>query len=161
MIYVNSIDTMLNSSIKLGEKRREFWKFFLGVANRTTDLFGTTAPTCNDWIQTASGKPGLYYACKVAANDTKVMLNITRAKFGDEKQVLDRLKEYRAGVEASFGRPLEWFQGRKGPICRVMKVLPGGGYRNRDDWETISRATIKAMLRLKSALDPYVRSIKL
>lgn len=154
-------DFMPGTATKTGEVRKEFWESFLRVVNRTTDLFGSTIPTRNDWIGTTAGQPGLYYACKVAANDTKVMLNIARNKFGDQKEILNRLKEHQREVEAAFGGPLEWVQGERGPICRIMKVLSGGGYSNRGNWEAISHSTIEAILRLKTALDPYVRYLQI
>ena len=142
------------------QKRREFWNGFLSAAKRLTDLYARNSTTANDWLQTSTGIQGVVFTCKVREHGTQVMLNIDNRPQLDEKQLFDRLARHRIEIEAAFGEQLIWDKKESRRICRIRKEIFNGGLKDEKKWPQIYSITIKTMLRLEMALQPYLKGLK-
>jgi hypothetical protein len=93
----------------------------------------------------------------VRQHDAEVQLYISRGRREENKATFDALHGSKDQVEASFGEPLDWLAPEERETGLIRKKVVVGGYRDgEDEWPAIQAAMIAAMLKLESALRPFV-----
>jgi len=140
--------------------RRKFWTALLERAKAKTKLHGDISPSKDGWIGTGAGIGGLAYNYVVSQHGSRVELWISTAHQQKNKAIFDALAEHRRKIEDVFGGPLSW-EPLEGKAKRIAKYFELGGYRDHEaKWPEIQDAMIDAMLRLESALQPFIAELK-
>ena len=84
-------------------------------------------------------------------------LSHTRGSQKEIGAVLRRLKRRQKEITAAFGDIVEITPGRGTTL--VGTTLKNGGYKNeRNEWPRLQKAMVNKMLRLQSALRPYLQA---
>jgi len=138
--------------------RHKFWTALLKRAKAKTDLHGDILASKRHWIGTGAGKGGLAYNYVITQHGSKVELYISRGKGHQEenKTIFDNLKGHQQEIEQVFGEPLSWEPLEGKQAKRIGKYLDGGYRDDPAKWPEIQDAMIDAMVRLESALRPFV-----
>ena len=55
---------------------------------------------------------------------------------------------------------MEWDSKEGRRSCRIWKLIPGGGYRDEEQWPEIHRQMIEKMIRLDRAVKPHIAQLK-
>ena len=75
----------------------------------------------------------------------------------ENEEILNRLKESKAEIEAAFGESLEWQRLEGQRSCRIGRRFSLGGYRDdEEEWSEIQDAMIDGMIQLEKALRPHI-----
>jgi hypothetical protein len=146
------------------EIRYRFWSGLLGRAKTRTQLHASIFPGQYSYIQTGAGKYGISYNYTIRKHDAYVELYIDRGDGAEKenKAIFDKLHESISTIEQDFGEPLEWQRLEGKRVCRIMKTIDIGGYRDDESkWPEIQDAMIDAMIRLEKALRPHIENLKL
>ena len=139
--------------------RRQFWRQLLERAKERTPLHANISPRSVASLY-ATVKSGVYLQYTIRRYDSSVGLYIDRGNENENLEIFQALENVKEEIESAFGEPLEWklLDGRR--LCRIVKPLSQGGYRNEaEDWEGIQDAMIDAMIRLNDALEPHIEMI--
>lgn len=142
--------------------RYQFWAQLLDHAQERTTLHANISPTRYSWIGTGVGKAGLGLNYAIRQNDSRVELYIDRGKGNQEEnlRIFETLATSQHEIEAAFGETLTWepLEGRR--ACRIAKYIERGGYRDpEEEWDKIQDVMIDNMIRLESALRPYIERL--
>jgi hypothetical protein len=73
---------------------------------------------------------------------------------------LAALAKHKGEIESAFGDSLEWDSKEGRRSCRIWKLIPGGGYRDEEQWPEIHRQMIEKMIRLDRAVKPHIAQLK-
>jgi hypothetical protein len=143
--------------------RRKFWTTLLERAKTKTELHAGVSPNDGGWIATGAGTSGLGYDYVITKHESNVQLYIDLGKDSEERTraIFDSLKANQQEIERLFGEPLSWepLEGKRGK--RIAKYFELGGYRDgQAKWPEIQDAMIDAMVRLESALQPFIAQLK-
>ncbi len=135
-----------------------FWGTLLDRARQRTPLHAHIAPGKRNAIYASAGLPGLKFGYALHRDSASVCLYIDRGDRARNKALFDHLAAHKAEIEAAFGAPLEWERMEPHRASRVRKTLPIGDRYDEAQWPRIHDAMIDAMLRLESALRPWLGS---
>lgn len=143
-------------------EKKEFWKLLLDKAKSKTKLHANISPSMYNWIGTSSGVNGINYNYSISQHETKVELYIDHDRNTGElnKQMFEFLKNNKVEIESAFGDSLEWDEIPGKRACRVAKIFHGGGYRDKDKWDTVTDNMINGMIKLEKGFAPFIKKIK-
>ncbi len=136
--------------------RRRFWTMLIERARAHTELYAQRSPTADNWIAAGSGFVGLEWVFTVRQHEMQVCLYIDRQDQDLNFAIFDMIHADKDAIEAKFGDALDWQRLDAKRACRIRFVLQGGGWRDEQNWPDITDRSVKAMLRLVSALESYV-----
>jgi Domain of unknown function (DUF4268) len=143
--------------------RRRFWTGLLDRARNRTRLHGAISPSDQSWIGASAGRAGLTFDYSVTQHSGQVELYIDRGRGADDTNlaIFNQLLARRDDIERSYRGPLEWqpLEGRQ--ACRIRERFDGIGYRDEANWPEAQETLIDAMIRLESALRPYIDRLTL
>lgn len=143
------------------ELRSRFWIGLIERARTRTQLHSTvTAARMDNWLAAAAGKPGLTLAYVIRQHDVSVELWVDRGA-GREPETLrlySELEAHKADIETRFGEPLEWMPLENKRLCKVVKRIALGGYRDEEEWPRIQEAMVDSMIGLDAAFRPAIAS---
>jgi hypothetical protein len=142
-------------------ERKEFWQRLLEKAKSKTKLHSNISPGMYNWIGTSSGVRGLHYNYTISQHNGKVELYIDYGDNSKEKnlETFNFLLDHKAEIEAAFGSELEWdaIEGKRG--CKIAKIISGGGYKDKDNWDEIINKMIDAMIKLEKSTQPFIKKL--
>ena len=139
--------------------RKRFWTQLLDRARERTSLHANISARQAASLY-ATVKSGLFLQYTVRQHDSSVGLYIDRKNADENYDVFHALEIVKEEIEGAFGELLEWKPLDDRRLCRIVKPLSQGGYRNEEeDWEEIQEAMIDAMVRLNKALEPHIEMI--
>lgn len=74
----------------------------------------------------------------------------------ETEAVFNALMDHRHEIETAFGAPLVW-DAKEGNRSRKIGLdLEEGGWQDTDLWDAAIDATVDAMVRLESAISPFL-----
>ncbi|MBV6452084.1 MAG: hypothetical protein MHPDNHAH_02835 [Anaerolineales bacterium] len=140
--------------------RLEFWKQLIDKHKRLGTFFSNISPTKESWIQTSSGKSGIYYAQIIMMSSWRVELFIGTPTQEVNKRFFDELFESREEIESAFGKPLDWqrLEARQG--CRICYSVEGKGLKDKTEWNEIQDQMISEVYALRNALQDRIEKLK-
>lgn len=141
--------------------RRDFWQGLLAHAKTKTKLFVSISPSKYHWIGTGAGRSGLSFIFVVVEHEGSSELYIDRGKEADteNKAIFDSLLAKKPEIEAAFGGALDWQRLDAKRACRIRYTVPGGGYRDLDQYPVTQAAMVDAMIRLERAFKPFIQKL--
>jgi hypothetical protein len=141
--------------------RRRFWTGLLDRAREKTRLHSGISPCDDSWISASAGKTGLTFVYSVPQRTAQVELYIDRGRGGEEQNlaIFDELLSHQSEIERAYGAPLEWQRLDERRACRIRERWEGVGYRDEDQWPELQDKLVDAMVRLESALKPFIADL--
>jgi Domain of unknown function (DUF4268) len=139
--------------------RRRFFAELLESAKARTRLHAAISPSEYSWVGAGAGKSGVSFNYTITQHGTTTELYIDTGNADENQLIFKELEAHKQEIEASFGGPLSWepLESKRG--CRIAVRRTDGGYRDEDRWPQIQDHMIEAMIRLESALRPYVAQL--
>jgi hypothetical protein len=139
--------------------RRRFWTGLLNKAKERTRLHAAISPGEYSYVGTGAGKSGLAFTYTITQHGATVELYIDRGDAVENQSVFESLHTHKDEIEAAYESGLSWepLEGKRG--CRIAERLDIGGYRDEDKWEEVQDAMIDRMVRLESALRPFIAKL--
>lgn len=126
-------------------------------------LHSHITPGTYSWIGTSSGVRGLNLNYVVTQTDCAAELYIDRGKDAEAENsaIFEQLQAHRAVIDGQVPYPISWepLDGRR--ACRLRITVPGGYRAPEADWAGIHDNAIAAMNALNTALQPYLKKLKL
>ena len=155
------ITLIAGSSVPVPERhiRFQFWTQLLARANPRTQLHANISPNELSRIRATAGRPGLMFGYVIQQHTSEIELYIDRGTDADSEneEIFNTLKESKAGIEESFGEPLEWRRLEGKRACRISKQFSLGGYSDdEENWSEIQDTMIDAMIRVEEAFKPHI-----
>jgi hypothetical protein len=141
---------------------REIWWSRL-VARPDAKLHRHLTPGVYSWLGVSSGVRGLNLNYAVLQDECAAELYIDRGNGLDaeNKSIFDQILAHKNEIEKAFGGELEWQRLETKRASRI-KTTVEGGYRSPDgEWETIQEQQVSAMNRLNTAIQPFLKGLKL
>jgi hypothetical protein len=140
--------------------RQRFWKALQERAASRTNLHAGVSPNYSPYFGVSAGKSGLQFVYMIGQHKSRVELVIIRGTEEESTAVFNQLKNHQEEIEKSFHDPLDWELLKGSKRSRIAKRLDSGGYRNPEsEWPRIQDEMIDTMVRLESALRPYIEKI--
>ena len=145
-----------------GKLRREFWTGLLEYSKTKTKLHSNISPNQYSWVGTSAGKRGLGLNYAIRQHDAKIEIYIDLGTgFEDENNdIFNKLLKNKKDIENTFGTHLDWQPLENRRACRIQYVIPIGGWRDKDKWESIHSAMVDKMIFLEKALRPSIKKFK-
>lgn len=141
--------------------RQRWWTLL--VRRPDAKLHAHITPGIYSWIGTSSGVRGLGLVYSVGQDQSNAELYIDRGKNNEaeNKATFDQLMQHKSEIESTFGGALVWERLDTKRASRIKAVIEGG-YRSREeDWEAIQTELVNAMNRLSTAIQPYLKTLRL
>jgi hypothetical protein len=138
----------------------QWWTKLLAHAGTRTDLHSKNAPTSGPCARAASGVTGVGFCYSVKQHEAYVELRIDRKAAQENKDMFDRLVRNKHEIELSAGRRLDWERLDERQHSRIGAIVPGGYADAEGRWNVIHENLVDAMMRLKTAIDPYLGELK-
>lgn len=141
--------------------RSLFWKSLLDYAKTKTKLHSSVSPSKYGWIGTGAGRSGLAYNYVIWEHEVAVELYIDRGKEQQEENevIFDKLFAQKAAIEQQSGLEFDWERLESKRACRIRKRFLIGGYKDEDKWSEAIEKSVEAMMKLESAIKPYIQNI--
>ncbi|MCA9469502.1 MAG: DUF4268 domain-containing protein [Nitrospira sp.] len=145
------------------EVRYDFWSGLLERAKTKTKLHASISPSRYSWIGTGAGKTGLSFNYVIWEHQTCVELYIDRGKEreAENKTIFDALYIKKDEIEKQFGSELEWERLDNRRASRIRKTLDIGGLKDSNKWEGIQEGMVNVMIKLETALRPFIQNLKI
>lgn len=142
-------------------ERHNWWSRL--VARTEATLHKHITPGSYAWIGTSSGIRGLNLNYVVHQEDCDAELYIDRGNGAEveNKSIFDQLFKNKAAIEAKFGGALSWERLDDRRASRIKAALPGGYRSPEEEWDGIQARQVDTMNRLNTALQPYLKALKL
>lgn len=139
--------------------RQRFFQELLSAGKNSLPLFKGVSAKPRNYIGKAV-KNGLNLTYRVRQHSANVELYIDGGKNSEDwnLSVLDTLLKSKNDIEKKFGAQLLWDKKENARACSISKEYPGG-YRDEPEWGAIHPQLVEAMVRLKEALEPHLKSI--
>lgn len=126
-------------------------------------LHSHITPGTYSWIGTSSGVRGLNLNYVVTQTDCAAELYIDRGKDAEAENtaIFEQLLAHRADIDGQVPHAISWepLDGRR--ACRLRITVPGGYRAPEAEWAGIHDNAIAAMNALNTALQPYLKKLKL
>jgi hypothetical protein len=126
-------------------------------------LHSHITPGTYSWIGTSSGVRGLNLNYVVTQADCAAELYIDRGKDAEAENsaIFEQLQAHRTDIDGQVPYPISWepLDGRR--ACRLRISVPGGYRAPEADWAGIHDNVVAAMNALNTALQPYLKKLKL
>lgn len=126
-------------------------------------LHSHITPGTYSWIGTSSGVRGLNLNYVVTQTDCAAELYIDRGKDAEAENtaIFEQLLTHRADIDGQVPHHISWepLDGRR--ACRLRITVPGGYRAPEAEWAGIHDNAIAAMNALNTALQPYLKKLKL
>lgn len=139
--------------------KKQFWEGFSSAARTRLPLLARRKAGTGSDRTAPTGINGAEWVCRVNEDRRAVCLRLSHTR-GSQKEigaVLRRLKRRQKEITAAFGDIVEITPGRGTTL--VGTTLKNGGYKNeRNEWPRLQKAMVNKMLRLQSALRPYLQA---
>jgi hypothetical protein len=136
------------------EIRQRFWTALVPRAAAAGVLRAGRVTTSN-WLDIREGP--LTWVFIIREHETQVTLYVQSFTPEGNLALVRALEVHREPIEAAFGRPLEWHAAEGRKHAKVLATIPDGGYRDEDDWDMIHQRLLDEMVRLQSAIRPYLK----
>lgn len=139
--------------------RLQFMTELLERSKQKMPLFANVSPQAWGFVLAGAGKTGLAYYYSVVLHKAKVEFYINAATAEQNESYFRALEGKKAEIEKAFGEPLEWDfkEGRKTHTIRSWIEI--GGLLDQGKWPQIHEEMINRMVRLESALKPYIAAL--
>lgn len=140
--------------------RYKFWTELLNYARTVTDLHANRKPGIYNWIGGGIGRTGfgLNYVVRELNCQIELYIDIKQ----DETKNLEMLKALEArktDIERTFGKQLNWEELEDSRACRISYQMPGGYRSPQNEWPTIHKTMVEAMMNLDRAMRPEVKKL--
>lgn len=137
----------------------EYWSLLLKTADEQGFTLFKSRKSSNDhWLHVTSGVANIAYSFVLLKNSARAELYMNHSDATVNKQNFDFLANYKAEIEASFGKELNWERLDDKKSCRICVV----GHFSRDDrseWETVINWHISQMKKLEQAISPFLKQL--
>jgi hypothetical protein len=142
-------------------ERHNWWTRLVARPDAKTHKHIT--PGSYSWIGTSSGVRGLNLNFTVLQDENGAELYIDRGSGAEaeNKSIFDQLEKHKAEIEAKFGGPVLWQRLDDRRASRIKVSFPGGYRSPESEWDDIQSRQVDGMNRLNSALQPYLKALKL
>lgn len=134
----------------------EFWAFMLDrLEAANINLFSGRKPLNASWMTVGAGIPGVHYAIAASRREGWVKVEILIQRTDAESlRLLDRLREWRAAIEAEFRTPLEWVDNKASDVqrCRIAHTMQFDP-TDEERWSQIADWFVVSVPRLHRAFD--------
>ena len=138
-------------------KRYKFWTKFLEKANEhRLDQFADKKPTGDSWISVKWDIKDLYLTSNILLDRSRIQVDIDSEDHEWNKKFFRNLEKYKAIIHESFGSPLIWSFIEDRKAQRICKVTTDLGLNNDEEWDEIQEEMIDKLIKLESALRPYM-----
>ncbi len=138
-------------------KRYKFWTKFLDKAKEhVLDHFADKKPTGDSWFNVKWDFKNLYLGLSILLDSSRVQIDIDSEDPDWNKNVFKNLEQYKSRIHESFGNPLIWSFIEDRRAQRICKVTTNIGLNSDEKWDEIQEEMIDKLIKLESALRPYV-----
>lgn len=137
--------------------RLRFWDQLLTRARQRTPLHDAISPSHQNWLYAGAGRSGVTFSYFILERGARVGLHIDSPSAESNLSMFDYLYDRKPGIENAFAGSLEWHRDEERRASRIVCTIDAGGYRDDEErWPAIQKAMIEAMVRLETALQPYI-----
>jgi len=138
-------------------KRYKFWTKFLDKAKEhRLDQFADKKPTGDSWLNVKWDFKNLYLGCNILLDSSRVQIDIDSEDHDWNKNFFKNLEQYKSRIHESFGSPLIWSFIEDRRAQRICKVTTDIGLNSDEKWDEIQEEMIDKLIKLESALRPYI-----
>ncbi|MFW9972153.1 MAG: DUF4268 domain-containing protein, partial [Candidatus Odinarchaeota archaeon] len=138
-------------------KRYKFWTKFLAKAKEYgLDQFSNKKPTGDSWLNVKWDYKNLYLGCSILLDSSRVQIDIDSEDHEWNKSRFRSLEQYKSRIHESFGGPLLWSFIEDRGAQRICKITTDIGLNNDEKWDEIQEEMIDNLIKLESALRPYI-----
>jgi uncharacterized protein DUF4268 len=141
--------------------RKRFWTELLDRAKDRTKLHAGISTREYHWLGVSAGSRGLNFNYTITQHGSTVELYIDRGRGAEDENmtILQSLQAHREDIESAYGASLSWepLEGKR--ACRIADRFEIGGYRDEAKWPTVEETMVDAMIRLESALRPFIAEL--
>ena len=137
-----------------------FWQSLLILGEGKTPLHQKMTISEKPFIGASTGIRGLTFYYVVSRHGSRSELYIDGGGVERNKQIFDELCSHKEQIEEKFGESLSWQRLDEKRACRIACIMSNGGYKDDESkWQSIQEAMIDAMIRLESALTPFIKNL--
>jgi hypothetical protein len=143
------------------DERQRWWSRL--ISRPDAKMHKHISPSSYSWIGTSSGVRGLNLNYVVLQDECAAELYIDRGNGAEaeNKHIFDQLDGVKTEIEQRFGGPLLWQRLDARRASRIRFTILGG-YRSPEAlWDDIQTRQVDAMNRLNTALQPFLKALKL
>lgn len=144
--------------------RFEFWSLLLERFKDYSSLFQNISPTQYNWIGTSSGLRGVNYTFWLKKDSVSIKIYIDRGKEADEENIyiFNQLLTHKEAIEEKLDFKINWLKLDEYRACIIESEIALGGWQtNQNDWNNVIDESIRRMIILKDAIQPYINAIKM
>lgn len=143
-------------------ERRKFWEGLVAFAKEKKTRHGNIKPGEYHWLGASSGTRGVNYNYTIVQDYGLAEVYIDRGDQEQNKKIFDALSLMKQEIEQVFNGQLTWARLDDKRASRIKAYVRTGGYRSPEsEWPTIQEEMVQTMIRLESALDAPIRSLKM
>jgi len=166
----NEYQVQLREKEQVGRKKRaerydvrqKFWQGLVGVASSRHTRHANIKPGAYSWIGAGSGIRGLGFNYSIVQEYSVAELYIDRGEAMENKRIFEKLHTHKAEIEKAFGGSLVWERLEARRASRIKHVIELGGYRSPEtQWAAIQSEMVETMIRLETALKPFMATLGL
>jgi len=148
-----------NEQIKIGQKRKEFWKGLLKISNEKTWRFSNCKPSENNSTSGGSGIGGIAYYYSITLNYGTIGVYINRGDKKENNFIFEVLLKNKKAIEELFNDTLKWDNSPNTRSCFIFKKYEYGRLMDKENWMKLQNDMVDGMCRLVEAIDKYLDKI--
>lgn len=138
--------------VSIQEKNwKSFWGQIKSIDSHIIGLHANVTVPDRRYLE-ITAVPGLSWEYIIASKNGRAELY-----FYDNKDLYDKILSHQEEIESDFGESLLWVEKEGVKACRIYSQSNIGGINDKDKWGEIQYDMIDRMVRLKEAIDPYLK----
>lgn len=140
--------------------RLEFWEQTLEKLKVRGSFFSNISPGKDQWIGTASGKPGIAYNIVVLKDGVRTEVYISTPNKDTNKRYFDLLYSKKEKIERVFGKSLYWQRLDDRAACRISNTTEGYGINDKEHWAEMQDLAVEEIYNLRKAFQDEIEKLK-
>lgn len=141
------------------EIRYQFWTDLLEYAKTKTTIFAGKSPTAAGGFGIGVGKAGLKLGFITRGNDSNVEVEIDFRDLQKSCDVFHHFHEHSQEIGQVFEGELEWDFLLERRASYIRSFVSGGWKSPREEWPLIHKNLVDKVIKLETAVRPYIASI--
>lgn len=138
------------------DKKEDFWRKFLAVANTKMSLTQNLSPAKEYWLPIALGMSGVSLNLVASGKYVRSEIYINRGTFELNKKTFDQIITYKDDIENELGYPLIWERLDDKVTSRIKKQKDGLSLYNEEDHQVMINFLIESATEMHKVFKKYV-----
>ena len=130
-----------------------FWEQFNQVVASRGKPFNLRKPTTDNWYDVALGTSEAHIAITLVNKDGNIVVEVY---ISDNKELFDRLFEYKEMIEDQLSLSLIWERLDNKKVSKIKQIISGLNFDDHSNYDELMNQTIDLAVKMRDVFKKYI-----